>query len=83
MIERSTILSYGHCFERIFSDFILYYSDVFIYRHFGGYIPQNCTFITGGGGYGTNFNRRKLGRIAHDMDFAYANISGMGSTWFV
>ncbi len=37
---------------------------MFIYRHFGGYIPQNCTFITGGGGYGTNFNRRKLGRIA-------------------
>lgn len=56
---------------------------MFIYRHFADYIPQNCTIITGGGGYGTNFNRRKLTRIAHDMGFAHANISGMGSTWFV
>lgn len=57
--------------------------DVFIYRHFADYIPQNCTFITGGGGYGTIFNRRKLTRIAYDMGFTHANISGMGSTWFV
>ena len=59
------------------------YSDVFIYRHFGNYIPQNCSFITGRGGYGTDYNRRKLGRIANDMGFSYANMSGMGSTWFV
>lgn len=57
--------------------------DVFIYRHFATYIPTNCSFITGGGGYGTDFNRRKLGRIARDMGFEHANISGMGSTWFV
>ena len=36
-----------------------------------------------GGGYGTDFNRRKLRRIAHDMGFEHVNISGMGSTWFV
>lgn len=59
------------------------YLDVFVYRHFATYIPQNCTFITGGGGYGTDFNRRKLKRIAHDMGFAHAGVSGMGSTWFV
>ena len=57
--------------------------DVFIYRHFANYIPQNCTFITGGGGYGTNFNRRRLARIARDLGFAHINISGMGSTWFI
>ncbi|CAM2722764.1 unnamed protein product [Rotaria socialis] len=56
--------------------------DVFIYRHFATYIPQNCSFITGGGGYGTDFNRRKLKRIAHDMGFAHLGISGMGSTWY-
>jgi hypothetical protein len=39
--------------------------------------------ITGGGGYGTDFNRRRLKRIAHDMGFAHPGISGMGSTWFV
>ncbi|CAF1077399.1 unnamed protein product [Adineta steineri] len=64
-------------------DFILRTDiDVFIYRHFANYIPKNCTLITGGGGYGTDFNRRKLRRIAHDMGFAHANISGMGSTWY-
>ncbi|CAF3350277.1 unnamed protein product [Rotaria socialis] len=56
--------------------------DVFIYRHFGHYIPANCTLITGGGGYGTDFNRRKLRRIARDMDFAHVGLSGMGSTWY-
>ena len=38
--------------------------------------------MTGGGGYGTNFNRRKLKRIARDMNFSYADVSGMGSTWY-
>ena len=57
--------------------------DVFVYRHFATYIPKNCTFITGGGGYGTDFNRRKLKRIARDMEFAHAGLSGMGSTWLV
>ncbi|CAF0832488.1 unnamed protein product [Rotaria sp. Silwood1] len=64
-------------------DFILRTDiDVFIYRHFATYIPQNCTFITGLGGYGTDFNRRKFKRIANDMGFAHANISNMGSTWY-
>ncbi|CAF3740625.1 unnamed protein product [Rotaria sordida] len=64
-------------------DFILRTDiDVFIYRHFATYIPSDCTFITGRGGYGTNFNRRKLRRIANDMGFGHANISGMGSTWY-
>lgn len=57
--------------------------DVFVYRHFATYIPKNCTFITGGGGYGTDFNRRKLKRIARDMEFAHVGLSGMGSTWSV
>lgn len=66
------------CFLSLFK---LKYSDVFLYRHFANYIPTNCTFMTGGGGYGTDFNRRKLRRIAYDMGFVNANISGMGSTW--
>ena len=57
--------------------------DVFIYRHFGWYIPANCSFLTGGGGYGTDFNRRKLKRIARDMGYSHVGMSGMGSTWFV
>ena len=57
------------------------HSDVFIYRHFGKYIPENCTLLTGG--YGTDFNRRKLARISRDMGFAFSGMSGMGSTWFV
>ena len=60
-----------------------FYLDVFIYRHFATYIPQNCTLLTGGGGYGTDFNRRKLKRIARDMNFSHVGLSGMGSTWLV
>lgn len=60
---------------------VFFYLDVFVYRHFATYIPKNCTFITGGGGYGTDFNRRKLKRIARDMEFAHTGVSGMGSTW--
>ena len=56
---------------------------MFIYRHFATYIPPNCTFITGRGGYSTDFNRLRLRRIANDMGFAHANIHNMGSTWFV
>ncbi|CAF1496172.1 unnamed protein product, partial [Rotaria sordida] len=64
-------------------DFILRTDiDVFIYRHFATYIPSNCTFIIGPGKYATNFNKRKLRRIANDMGFAHANISDMGSTWY-
>jgi hypothetical protein len=39
--------------------------------------------MTGGGGYGTDFNRRKLKRIARDMNYVHPGVSGMGSTWFV
>ncbi|CAF3342728.1 unnamed protein product [Rotaria sp. Silwood1] len=64
-------------------DFILRTDiDVFIYRHFATYIPSNCTFITGGGGYSTDFNRRKLKRIANDMGFVHVDITNMGSTWY-
>ena len=57
--------------------------DVFIYRDFATYLPKNCTFITGGGGFSTDFNRRKLQRIARDMGFAHAGLSNAESTWLV
>ncbi|CAF4711066.1 unnamed protein product, partial [Rotaria sp. Silwood1] len=64
-------------------DFILRTDiDVFIYHHFATYIPSNCAFITGGGRYTTEFNRRKLKSIAHDMGFAHVNLLNMGSTWY-
>ncbi|CAF0809552.1 unnamed protein product [Adineta ricciae] len=77
----NTIYEGYHTFSMY--DFVLRTDiDVFIYRHFGKYIPENCTLLTGGGGYGTDFNRRKLARISRDMGFAFSGMSGMGSTWY-
>jgi len=56
--------------------------DVFITRNFSVYLPDNSSILVGLGGYGTTYNRRKLARIARDMNFMYANMSGMGSTWY-
>ncbi|CAF0768936.1 unnamed protein product [Didymodactylos carnosus] len=56
--------------------------DIFITRNFSKYVPDPCILLTGGGGYGTDYNRRKLRRIAKDMELMHLNISGMGSTWY-
>ncbi|CAF5086420.1 unnamed protein product, partial [Rotaria sp. Silwood1] len=37
----------------------------------------------GRGGYSTEFNTRRLGRIARDMGWKYQNLTNIGSTWLV
>ncbi|CAF0768920.1 unnamed protein product [Didymodactylos carnosus] len=56
-------------------------TDIFLTRNFSNYIPENSSILVGLGGYGTDYNRRKLRRIARDMNLMYKNMSGMGSTW--
>ena len=56
--------------------------DVFITKSFAKYLPiSNETLLTGQGGYSTDFNTRRLRRIARDMGWKYQNLSNIGSTW--
>lgn len=66
-----------------FYDFILKTDiDVFITKQFAKYIPiTNTTLLVGRGGYSTEFNTRRLRRIAQDMNWQYQNMTNIGSTW--
>lgn len=66
-------------------DFILKTDiDVFITKQFSNYIPNKLqTLFFGRGGYSTEFNTRRLGRIARDMGWKYQNWTNIGSTWCV
>ncbi|CAF0994327.1 unnamed protein product [Rotaria sordida] len=65
-------------------DFILKTDiDVFITSQFAKYVPlSNATLLVGRGGYSTQFNTRRLGRIARDMNWNYQNLTNVGSTWY-
>jgi hypothetical protein len=66
-------------------DFILKTDlDVFLTKQFANYIPNiwNTLFV-GRGGYSTEFNTRRLERIARDMGWKYQNLTNIGSTWLV
>lgn len=66
-------------------DFILKTDiDVFLTRKFSNYIPNKSnTLFVGHGGYSTDFNTRRLRRIARDMGWKYQNWTNIGSTWLV
>jgi hypothetical protein len=56
--------------------------DVFLTKYFGSYAPSsNNTLFVGLGGYSTEFNSNRLRRIAKDIGWNYANLTGIGSTW--
>ena len=63
-------------------DFILRTDlDCFLTENFALYVPYDQTVIVGRGGYSTNFNNKRLKRIAHDMNWSYADKTSLGSTW--
>jgi hypothetical protein len=55
--------------------------DCFLTQNFALYVPYNHSLLVGHGGYSTAFNNQRLKRIAHDMDWGYANKNSLGSTW--
>lgn len=55
--------------------------DVFLTVNFAHFIPVNDALLIGRGGYSNTFNMIRLGRIARDMRWSYANLSNLGSTW--
>ncbi len=57
--------------------------DVFLTPMFAKWLPQNCDdFYAGNGGYSTDFNMKRLARIAEDLGFGNAAIRNLGSTWY-
>jgi hypothetical protein len=55
--------------------------DVFLTPSFGHFVPVNDTLLTGRGGYATQFNSARFRRISRDMNWSYANLTNIGSTW--
>jgi hypothetical protein len=56
--------------------------DVFLTPLFGAWLPVHCNdFITGSGGFSTDFNRNRLKRIAENIGMASAKVGNLGSTW--
>ncbi|CAF0823464.1 unnamed protein product [Adineta ricciae] len=57
-------------------------SDTFLTKNFGNFTPYNDTMLIGQGGYSTTFTENRLRRIAQNMNWLYANVSNLGSTWY-
>ena len=57
--------------------------DVFLTPFFGRWLPSNCNdFYVGNGGYSTEFNTKRLGRIAKNMNLSSGYMSGLGKHCF-
>ncbi|UJR27827.1 hypothetical protein I4U23_009095 [Adineta vaga] len=56
--------------------------DVFLTKNFGHFVPYNDTILVGQGGYSSVFTANRLRRIAKNIDWLYANITNIGSTWY-
>jgi hypothetical protein len=83
-IDSVNIIAEGYSIYSYY-DFILKTDlDVFITRQFANFIPNTTeTLFAGRGGYSTEFNTRRLERIARDMGWKYQNLTNIGSTWLV
>ena len=57
--------------------------DVFFTPLFGQWLPRYCNdFYVGSGGYSSDFNIKRLKRIASNIGFKYASVTNLGSTWY-
>ncbi len=56
--------------------------DVFLTPQFANYIPFDCSFQVGLGGYSIDYSTHKLSRIAQTLNLYNVNLTDIGSTWF-
>jgi hypothetical protein len=57
--------------------------DVFLTPLFARWLPRYCNdFYVGRGGYSTDFNTKRFQRIAANLNFNYAGLENLGSTWY-
>jgi hypothetical protein len=55
--------------------------DVFLTKNFGRFVPYKDMLLVGRGGYSHPFASARLRRIAKNMNWLYANLTNIGSTW--
>jgi len=55
--------------------------DVFLTKNFGRFVPYKDMLLVGRGGYSSPFASARLRRIAKNMNWLYANLTNIGSTW--
>lgn len=56
--------------------------DVFLTPNFANYIPFDCTFQIGLGGYSSEYNTHRLSQVAETLQLANIHMEDIGSTWF-
>ena len=76
----NTVLEYNNSYS-MYNYVLRTDMDCFLTTNFARYIPMKKSLIVGRGGYSTEFNQKRLQRIAHDMGWDYADDRGLGSTW--
>ena len=71
-------------FKRAKYDFLIRSDmDVFLTPLFGQWVPRHCNdFVVGGGGFSSDFNNKRLKRIAEFLNLKYAGYWNLGSTWY-
>ena len=73
-----------HYFKRAKYDFLVRSDmDVFLTPMFAQWLPVHCNdFVVGGGGFSTEFNTKRLKRIAESIELKSSGIWNLGSTWY-
>jgi len=56
--------------------------DVFLTPFFSKWLPINCGFYVGRGGFSHDFNDKRFKRVAHELKLGYAGSRNLGSTWY-
>ncbi|CAF1132034.1 unnamed protein product, partial [Brachionus calyciflorus] len=57
--------------------------DTFLTPMFATWLPVHCNdFVVGGGGYSSEFNRKRFRRIAQNLGLNYPDVGDLGSTWY-
>ena len=56
--------------------------DVFLTPFFSKWLPINCGFYVGRGGFSHDFNDKRFKRVAHELKIGYNGSRNLGSTWY-
>ena len=78
----NTVLEYNNSYS-MYNYVLRTDMDCFLTLNFARYVPYDDSLIVGRGGYSTEFNQKRLRRIARDMGWSHAGQTALGSTWSV